>query len=535
MTIRNCTIIDARTPEAKAASKTGPAPIRLGLSRNFGTPDLSPNIIPVIRFENVKIEGFEDSEPLSVSDEVGMLNVRGVFKGKVDWNGKMVDLSACDYLAPDLNEPKTAFVDLKSLQPPKKALAAGEAMPESNAELCFLGAWWLRHPNQSYYFWAEKGREVSFDLTVNYPHYFKTFPTNELFVVSTSGDNVPVGSVTKGTQRLTYTAPETGWHRFSPGLVFDPNPELAGVAEWFLTNVKGAYFAWQADTVSDSFAKFFLRDKEKPYTGYFEVPAGGKTCRLRASFGGFELYNPAGELVDKVGCDDYDNTGRYYFEIKPSSDKAEIWSFTTTRNREGGGYTRGLRFYQPLNGIWADSIETLPCVYAEHFVPEKKASAKAETDAAFVPIDRAALGAADLKVLDAAVAARKAFVAKKEYAALARDQEAKVEKIRSGKMDDDAQHQIDDITGHIEVLKRAAHMEEIAAAETPEVAQTAAFCQAFAGLLVGEKDAAKARDNADLATVLKTLGLGWTEGVLEYRKPADLMALKDKLLEKLAK
>ena len=373
MTIRNCTIIDARTPEAKAASKTGPTPIRLGLSRNFGTPDLSPNIIPTIRFENVRIEGFEDSEPLSASDEIGMLNVRGVFKGKVDWNGRKVDLSKFDYLAPDLNEPKTAFVDLKSLQPPKKVLAAGEAMPESNAKLCFLGAWWLRHPNQSYYFWAEKGREVSFDIQVNYPHYFKSFPTNELFVVSTSGNNVPVGPVTKGMQRLSYVAPETGWHRFSPGLVFDPNPEVSGVAEWYVSNIKGASFAWQADTVSDSFAKFFLRDAEQPYTGYFEVPAGGKTCRLRASFGGFSLFNPAGELVEKVGCDDYDNTGRHYFEIKPSSDKAEIWSFTTPPNRQEGGYTRGLRFYQPLNGIWADSPETLPCVFAEHFVPEKKA------------------------------------------------------------------------------------------------------------------------------------------------------------------
>ena len=200
-----------------------------------------------------------------------------------------------------------------------------------------------------------------------------------------------------------------------------------------------------------------------------------------------------------------------------------------------GGYTRGIRFYQPLNGIWADSPETLPCVYAEHFVPEKKADAATDANAVFVPLDRAALGAADIKVLDAAMAARKAFAAKKEYAALARGQEEKVEKMRSGKMNDDTQHQIDDITGHIEILKRVARMEEIAAAETPEVAETAAFCQAFAGLLVGEKDAAKARVRADLADKLKALGLGWEEGVLEYQKPADLMPLKGKLLEMLKK
>ncbi len=525
MTIRNCAIRDARSAEAKAAAKVGPSPIRLGLSRDFGTPDLSRNVSPTIRFENVTIEGFEDSKPLSVSDEVGMLNVKGVFKGKVVWNGKKVDLSVCDYDAPDLHEPKTAFVDLKSLQPPKKTLAAGEAMPESNCELCFMGAWWLEYPRQSCYFWAEKGREVSFDFKVVYPKYYKTCPTNNVSVVSSSGQEVPVGAVTNGTQRVTYVAPETGWHRFSPGSA------LRGSPQWFVTNVKGAYFAWQADTESDCFAKFLLRDKTKPYTGYFEVPAGGKTCRLRVSFGGFELYNPAGELVDKVAKNGY--VGRHYFEIKPSSDKAEIWSFTTPCTEEGG-YTRGLRFYQPLNGIWADSPETLPCVYAEHFVPEKKADA-AKAEAVFVPLDRAALGAADLKVLDAAIAARKAFAAKKEYAALARGQEEKVEKMRSGKMNDDTQHQIDDITGHIEILKRVARMEEIAAAETPEVAETAAFCQAFAGLLVGEKDAAKARVRADLVDKLKALGLGWEEGVLEYQKPADLMPLKGKLLEMLKK
>ena len=531
MTVRNCVIRDARSAEAKARAKKGPAPIRFGLSRDVGAPELSRNLRPTIKFENVKVEGFEDSEAVDVADETGMLTIRGVLKGKLDWNGKKVDLSSYVYTAPDRGQPKNEFVDLKSLQPPKKTLKAGEEMPESNAVLAYLGAWWLRKPDQSYYFWTEKGREVSFDFEVKYPHWFKHPPTNELFVATASGQDVSVGSATKGTQRLVFVAPETGWNRFSPGLVYNPDPMRSGSAEWYVTNVKGAYFAWQADTVSDCFAKFLLRDGNQPYTGYFEVPAGGKTCRLRVSFGGFELYNPAGDLVETIYDEDY--VGRAYFEIKPSTDKAEIWSFRTPCT-SSGGYTRGLRFYQPLNGIWADSPETLPCVYAEHYVPEKSAAAP-KADPAFVPVDRAALDPADRKILDEAFVARKAFATRKEYAALARGQEEKVEKMRSGKMDDDTQHQIDDITGHIEVLRRVARMEEVAAAETPEVADTAAFCQAFAGLLVGEKDAVKARASADLADKLKTLGLGWEEGVLEYQKPADLMPLKDKLLGMLKK
>ena len=39
-----------------------------------------------------------------------------------------------------------------------------------------------------------------------------------------------------------------------------------------------------------------------------------------------------------------------------SGDKPEVWSFRTPP----GGGTRVLKFYAPLNGIWADSPELLP-------------------------------------------------------------------------------------------------------------------------------------------------------------------------------
>ena len=511
VTLRNSVIRDARHAQARKSAKRGPAPVSLTLNRDFGSSEMTDNIRPRIAFENVRIEGFENSDPLAISDELGKLSIRRVFSGTVDWNGKPFDFSKVEYAAPDVDEPRTAFVDLKTLLRPAKVPAPDEAMPESNAELCFSGAWWLKAPNHSYYFWAEKGREVSFDLTVRYPRYYKTFPTNAVHMTLPSGAEAKIADVTAGTASLKYTATETGWHRFTPGLTLDTSALSSGIS-WFVTNVKGAHFAWQADTQSDSFAKFFLKDKSKDYVGYFEVPAGGKPCRLRASFGGFELYNPAGDLVDKVAKDDY--RGRYVFEIRPSSDKAEIWSFRTPCTKEGGS-TRALRFYAPLNGLWADTPEDLPCVFAEHFVPAKKA-AVARAAVAFTKLDRSLLTSEQCAKLDAAIAARKAFAAKRDFAAMLAREEAKIEKMREGTMNDDTQHQIDDLTGHVEVLRRAAKMEELAAAETPEVAETAAFCQAFAGDLVKEQE------------------LDWPKGQVEYEQPSDLMPLRSLILKRLA-
>ena len=507
MTLRNCVIRDGRTAAAKARATHGPAPVCLSLNRPFGKPDLSDGIRPTIAFENVRIEGFEDSEPLGIFDEIGMLNIRDVFTGVVDWNGKPVDFAKVAYAAPDLNEPRTAYVDLKTLRKPAKVPAAGETMPVSGMELCFMGAWWLKNPQYSFYFWAEKGRAVSFDFTLKYPRYYTAFPTNTLHMVSTSGAEVRLGDVTKGTQTLTYVAPETGWHRFSPGPSVDRS-EMASGIDWSVTNVKGAHFAWQADTQSDSFAKFFLRDKEKSYRGYFEVPAGGKTCRLRLSFGPLELYDGAGNLRGKVGSDDY--RGRHVFEIKPSTDKAEIWSFVSDVDPYT---TRGLRFYAPLNGLWADSPEDLPCVFAEHFVPAKEAVA-AKASVRFTKLDRSKLTPAQVAKLDAAVAARREFAAKREYVGILRHEEAKIERMRAGKLDDDAEHQIADISGNVILLKRIVKTEEIAAKETPEVLESAAFCQAFAPDVVGAKE------------------LGWPKGVIEYKDLADLVSLRDLVLKK---
>ena len=484
LTMKNCVIRDARSAARKKSSLKGPAPVTANLNRDFGVSDYPEGTRPEVRFENVRVEGFEKSDFLAVSDELGMMSMKNVFSGVVDWNGGKFDCSKVSYDAPDINEPKTQLMDSSKFVKPAKIPAQGEAMGESNAKLCFNGAWWLKFPIYSYYFYAEKGREVSFDFEYGGEYPWIKTPLNEIFIVSAEGKNVSLGKAVKGKTNIKYVAPDTGYHRFTPGLQLDLKSGFGSGIVYSVSNVKGAYFAWQADTYRDSFAKFVLKDSSKPYTGYFEVPAGGRECRIRVNFGGFVLKDPAGNVVDAVDADEY--TGRHIFKIRPSTDKAEIWSFTTPCTPAGGA-TRGLRFYAPLNGIWADAPEMLPCEFAEHFTPEKKKVARASAGA--VKLDKSALPEKVLAVIEKAKDARREFGAKKEYAILKKEVEDQIFRMRSGRMSDDVQHQIEDLTRSVKLRGRLAEMERRAASEEPSVFEAVAFCQEFLPLVALDEKA----------------------------------------------
>ena len=523
VTLKNCVIRDVRGENERKRSRV--SPVRIGLGRELGVSDLPEGVTPSLTFDNVKIEGFEGSEPLAIADEMGKMNLGRIFHGSVEMNGKTIDLSAVSYKAPDLDEPKTAFVPASKLLKPARVAAEGEAMPASGCKLFFMGGWWLKQPIHSYYFWAEKGRKVSFDFSYTGPSWVK-LPDAPLFVTDPAGRDVKFADVSKGATNLAYVAGATGWHRFTPGLSLDAKSTIGSGIEYYVSNIRGAFFAWQADTVSDCFAKFTLADKDVPYTGYFEVPAGGKPCRIRVNYGGFVLKDPAGNVIDSVDADGY--SGRYVFTIQPTTDKAEIWSFTTPTGT-AGGWTRGMRFYAPLNGIWADSPETLPCVFADHHVPPKKETPSVAR--VVVRIDRSRLSPEAVAALDRAIAERKAFAEKRENAAQRDRIERQIEGMKKGGLNDEIQHQIDDLTNAVKMHDRLARMEEKAAKESPEDFEVAAFCQAFATLLVDERDAADLDER--IAEVLREYEVGYPMGVIEYSDEARLAPVVDVLYGKL--
>ncbi|MGI6099280.1 MAG: hypothetical protein ACOYD3_05930 [Kiritimatiellia bacterium] len=81
---------------------------------------------------------------------------------------------------------------------------------------------------------------------------------------------------------------------------------------------------------------------------FFEVPAGGKTCTFK-SFGEIELKNPKGEVAGSAAWGD----GMKYFDVKPSSDAAEIWSIRIKS-------FANIKFFAPFSGIIAEKPEWLP-------------------------------------------------------------------------------------------------------------------------------------------------------------------------------
>lgn len=555
MTFRNCHVADVRGETGRAKSAVHRvSPVKLLLNRNFGTSEIPASIRPKILFENVTVDGFRGAPFVDFADELGLLSINDVFAGSVVMNGRKVDLSSLSYKAKDLDEPPTKYADLSALRPPAYVCAPGEPMPASGAELCFFGAWWLKYPQHSYYFWAEKGRRVDFDFTINYPRYgkfAKAWPTNVLCAVSPSGARTPLGPASKGTWPLSFVSPETGWHRFTPGPVLDDMDTASGV-RYLLKNVRGSRFAWQADATSDSFAKFFLADPDVPYTGYFEVPAGGRTCRIKVCYGGVEFYDPAGNLRGKIGSGEY--SGRYEFEIKPSTDKAEIWSFRSPAGK-AGGYARVMRFYAPLNGIWADRPEDLPCVYADHHVPARDPVVAASPHERF---DMKTLPAAVRAGLPRAKAERRAFVSAGRWTARKAELEARIAAIREKGVDDDIEGQSKDLRRAAELAGRAAAMERKAAGETAEDFELAAFCRAFMPVLLlesgkvadfvkwrgaspasgkyreleNELSAAAFADK--LSVELGRFGLDNPCGELEYGNAAELVPLAKAIGEKIA-
>lgn len=544
---RNCTIRDiGRKGPANRAYTASPLVFRL--SRDFGKDGIPEHMLGLIHFENVKIEGYGGQPFASFADELGMLDIKGILKGTVDFNGKQVDVSQYEYTAPDRHEIPAEQVDLKTLLKPAK-IPTGD-MPVSNGEISWNGAWYQKAPEYTYYFWAEQGRKVS--LTLRYPAWLKRVAGERLLLKSVSGRTTEVGELQPGVNPLAFTVPETGWHCFMP-------PCQAGEgASCHVTDVKGVHLAYQGDTRGISLSKFVFRDPGRDYTGYFEVPAGGRECRLRITFGSLELRNPAGDLVGSIRNGEYH--GRHTFTIKPGTDKAEIWSFTAPA---GGGNTHVLRFYAPLNGIWADSPDVLPLQFADHHVPPRAAAASAvspEDKPVALTVDRSVLTGIQRKVLDEAITARKALAGRREWAARLDELERKIADLRLRATSDAAQREVEDVSKNLIPLQRMAAIEAQAAKESDSLRELAAFCQVFAPVIVlplpqvadyvawkasGKNleksypalyhEIATVRFKDNLEGALKQLGLGLVNDTVEYADARHLALLRDRIMEILGK
>lgn len=331
-------------------------PFNFTLDRDYGPDGLPPKMNAVTVFKDVTVEGFKGQNLFSFRDELGKVSVKRAFRGNVLFNSQTVNTASFSHEAPDLYEPRLMRARVKDLLPPTSYPTAAKP---SNASISWNGAWYQALPEYTYFFPARKGATVSFNIT--YPHKIvyedmtKKLAGKRLMIDTPSGVFHDAGPVNPGVNKFTFTAPEDGWYSFLPPCQDGEGNKVP------VTDVVGTTIsAYQSDTNGDSLGKFVLKDTKRDYRGYFEVPPNVE-CKLRITWGELELYDAEGKLVDAVKSTDY--LGRYTFKFRSKSGKHEIWSFRTPP----GGGTRVLKFYAPLNGLWADSPDDLPRMRREGY------------------------------------------------------------------------------------------------------------------------------------------------------------------------
>ncbi len=516
-TLRNCRM-KSLPIKGDPRRKFLASPIMFVLNRDFGPKGLPDHMVGVGTFENVTWEGPEGVPPIVMCDELCRLDIKGALKGSIVMNGKKCLLDDYEYKAEDVfgRVAPEVPVDLKTLRVPK---AAPGAVPDVQplCKLAWDGAWWMSQSQYSYLFHVKKGAKVTFDVT--YPNWKKNVVGKPVEIEGADGGTTVAGTYTNGTASCSFTAPADGWYR-----LFPPAQGPATVTE-----VRGARFAYQGDTKDLYLTKFYPRAGEKEYVAYFEVPAGGRECRIRMTWGSAELRDPAGNIVERVKQGEY--LGNHVFTIRPSSDKAEIWSL---RCRDG---IVVLRIYEPLNGVWADSPESLPCQYTEHFVPS--APSTPSTPSAFpadpdwgdplppfdekaARIDRSALTAEEVEALDKAIAARKTFGEGHEWAERYAKERKMLDDMAKKASSDGERHDVEMGELNIPPLQRMAAMEAKAAKETDVVRELAAYCEMKMRVIAEGDD--------DLERELRAMHLGLIRGTtLEYSDPVLLLPLRDRL------
>ncbi len=287
--------------QRKGHEKSG-TPVLFNLVRTFSKSD--PDLPGKVVFDGLKVTGWKDRPTLAFYDTSGTYGVTNLH-GTAIHNGEKVEMSRFRHPAP---EKSLAFVDdfdPAAYAPPATTADATTADAKIPLHLGFRwgGAWYEPQATYQAIYWDGKTwctRVIDRD--------FKN-------IADLAGK--PVAYAGK---------PREIWGNTPDNYTFP----------YYLNPGKG----------------------ESECTLYFEVPAGGKACVLRL-YGKADVCNPAGEVV---GGFDWGTpeaaAGAVYVRIKPTSDKAEIWSL---RLRQGVT----VKFFKPLTGVFAEKPEWLPRLKAK--------------------------------------------------------------------------------------------------------------------------------------------------------------------------
>ena len=288
---------------SKDKEKSVVAPVRISLDRDVGIYNELYDYSGTLSFENVSFTGWTNAhDPVQVLNEAGVFDIKGL-SGTITFNGKDFDVVKYENYPIDEELGWIEQVDPATMVPPANPLPTAASLQPRCKPWTFC-PWYNPAPVYTMYLY----------------------------------DN---GAWTRTAVEGVY--------------VHDWLPEHPAQA-----------FAYQADTFGCRWARLALMDTAVPYTGYFEVPAGGRTCVVKCISTGLTIRDSDGNVVEPYEGDELNTI--FYWRLVPKGKDAEIWSFTLPKATSGIGM--GIRFFPPLSGIWADRPDWLPTNVRVEYEPD---------------------------------------------------------------------------------------------------------------------------------------------------------------------
>ena len=300
------------------------SPITVQLDANMSDYFVGKNV-----FENLKVVGYEGAPLLALTARGGGTEFipDGAFEGVVDFNGEKIDLAKYikerDYDRP-APEYKGAPLDLSRLTPPPLDSAVDAYVPGpygGSIELIY---------------WAKAGRRIKLGFFARVTGWTRWEKGRAIRVVKPDGATEEICGLDYTNDYTTawYEIPSDGFYRF----------RASGSGFWVTQDDQTWGYSYRT-YAGDGFARFSRL--AFPVTGYFEVPKGVKEVTIQTDGGSnFVLIDANNKIMAK-----YDHSS----EMQTWKCKVEspgIWRFSLLRG--------GIRFFPPLNGIFADCPENLP-------------------------------------------------------------------------------------------------------------------------------------------------------------------------------
>lgn len=318
------------------------------------------NEIGKMTLENVRIKGFKDVPPVMRIDPTGNFSVQNI-TGVIDFNGKKIDMPAyikkqgldrvtpLEDLSKNAGQARVASLALPPVFPEKSAPTTVNPkladLISENKQLLLPG---LHRPemrsNFKLFFLGKKGMKTTMRCNF-FASIYERWPV-KAFLTNGKGSTINLGTFKTGINEFSFTWPGDDiymLHFISRGSRF----KLIGGTNLFT--------CFGQTTRNNKATNMFYLPKR--YTGYFEVPANVKEFSLGVSGSlleatSCEIRNAEGKVVwSKKQFEDYQ-----HLKFTRKSSKREIWSFTFIDAVEDVN----IRFYKPLNGIWAEDPACLP-------------------------------------------------------------------------------------------------------------------------------------------------------------------------------